>query len=81
MQAVRVNTTDFTLDGILDDAIWQSAPKTTGFRQRQPDQGKAATERTTVQVCYDDEAIYFGVMCFDSAPDSIVAPLARKVLP
>lgn len=78
IQARRVNATGLVLDGVLDDAIWRLAPKTTGFRQRQPDQGKAATERTTVQVCYDDEAIYFGIMCFDGAPDSIVAPLARK---
>jgi len=66
------------LDGLLDDPIWQIAPKTSGFRQNRPNEGEPATERTTIQVCYDDDAIYFGIMCYDSRPDSIVAPLARR---
>lgn len=78
IQAIRINPHRPVLDGVLDDAIWQKAPKSSGFRQRQPDEGEWATERTTVQVCYDDEAIYFGFMCYDSSPDSIVAPLARR---
>ncbi len=76
--AVRINLHAPQIDGLLNDAIWQIAPKSSGFRQREPDEGKPATERTTFQVVYDDEAIYFGFMCYDSAPDSIVAPLARK---
>ncbi len=78
MLAVRVNSPAPKIDGLLNDAAWQIAPKFSGFRQREPDEGKAATERTAVQVAYDDEAIYLGFMCYDSAPDSIVAPLARK---
>ena len=76
--AVRVNPHAPQIDGLLNDAIWQTAPKSSGFRQNRPDEGDPATELTTIQVCYDDEAIYFGIMCYDSSPDSIVAPLARK---
>ena len=48
------------------------------FRQRDPDEGKSATECTTFQVAYDDEALYFGIMCYDSEPDKIVAQLVRR---
>ena len=43
-----------------------------------PDAGEAATERTEIHVVYDDEAIYFGVVCYDREPDKIAAPLARR---
>jgi len=78
MQAVRVNSAPLVLDGVLDDEVWQMAPVATGFTQREPDEGKPATEKTTVQIAYDDEALYVGIMCHDSHPDSIVALLTRR---
>ena len=66
------------MDGVLDDEIWKIAPLHEGFRQRDPDEGKPATERTTFQIAYDDEALYFGIMCYDSEPDKIVAQLVRR---
>jgi hypothetical protein len=34
------------VDGLLIEPSWQSAPPATGFRQREPDEGAAATEPT-----------------------------------
>ncbi len=76
--AVRIKGTPPRLDGFLDDDIWKTAPLHEDFRQRDPDEGKPATERTTFQVAYDDEALYFGIMCYDSEPDKIVAQLVRR---
>ena len=76
--AIRIKGHPPQLDGVLDDEIWKVAPLHEGFRQRDPDQGKPATERTTFQIVYDDEAIYFGVMCYDSEPDKIVSRLVRR---
>ena len=76
--AIRIKTHPPKLDGVLDDEIWKNAPLHEGFRQRDPDEGKPATERTTFQIAYDDEAIYFGVMCYDSEPDKIVSRLVRR---
>ena len=66
------------IDGVLDDAIWASAPRFGGFLQRDPDEGEAASERTEVQFAFDDEALYAGVTLHDSEPDSIVARLIRR---
>ena len=66
------------LDGVLDDEIWKNAPLHEGFRQREPDEAKPATERITFQIAYDDEALYFAVMCYDSEPDKIVSRLVRR---
>ena len=76
--AVRIKGAPPRLDGILDDDIWETAPLHEGFRQRDPDEGKPASQRTTFQVVYDDEAIYFGIMCYDTEPDKIVSRLVRR---
>ena len=76
--AVRIKDAAPQLDGVLDDDIWQTAPLHEGFRQRDPDEAEPVSQRTTFQVAYDDEAIYFAVMCYDSEPDKIVSRLVRR---
>lgn len=76
--AARINDAPPKLDGVLDDEIWKTAPLHEGFRQRDPDEGKPASQRTTFQVAYDDEAIYFAIMCYDTEPDKIVSRLVRR---
>ena len=78
LRAIRIHATPPKIDGHLDDLIWQQAPVFTGFTQRRPDTGQAATESTTVQFAYDDKALYVGVMAFDRQPEYIVARLARR---
>lgn len=76
--AVRIEGAPPKLDGVLDDRIWKTAPLHEGFRQRDPDEGEPASERTTFQVAYDDEALYFGAMCYDGEPDKIASRLVRR---
>jgi len=76
-QAVRIRTPPH-IDGVFDDAVWSVAPAFSGFTQRDPDEGKPPTERTEVQVAYDDDALYVAITAHDSAPDSIVARLVRR---
>ena len=35
-------------------------------------------QRTEVKMCYDDKNIYFGVMMYDNAPDSILTELSKR---
>ena len=67
-----------TLDGILTDPAWANARFTTGFTQKEPDEGKPATEKTYVYSVYDDENIYFAFNCRDSEPDKIEARLIPR---
>ena len=77
-KAVRINAESPLIDGVLDDAIWQQAPSFTGFQQRDPYEGAAATEKTVFQVVYDDQALYFAVVCYDQEPDKIATRLGRR---
>ncbi|HET7225239.1 MAG TPA: DUF5916 domain-containing protein [Candidatus Eisenbacteria bacterium] len=77
IQAVRLNA-PVTVDGVLSESIWQSAPAETQFVQRDPIEGVQPTLRTEVRVAYDDQALYVGARMWDTHPDSILARLVRR---
>lgn len=54
------------VDGRLDEAAWAAATPATEFRQSQPNEGAAGTQRTEVRFLYDDEALYVGARMYDS---------------
>lgn len=79
IQALRLrNESTFTFDGKLDDRIWRSAPTATGFTQREPHDGKPATEKTEAHIAYDDQYLFVGIKAYDSSKDSIAATLFRR---
>ncbi len=77
VQAVRA-TAPIVVNGDLDDEAWLKAPPATEFTQRDPDEGKPATERTELRVVYDDVALYVGVRLHDREPSRIARQLARR---
>src|SRR5688572_33370021 len=77
VQAVRVTVAP-RVDGRLDDEGWRNAPAATEFLQRDPDEGKPASERTDLRIVYDDAAVYVGVRLFDREPNRIVRRLSRR---
>lgn len=66
------------LDGRLDDPVWAVAVPVSGFRQRDPDEGRSASERTELRVAFDDEALYVAFRLFDDEPARIVRRLSRR---
>jgi len=77
VRAVRTRQ-PVSVDGRLDDGIWQSAVRVSGFVQRDPIEGATPSESTVVLVAYDDAALYIGARMYDAHPDSIVARLGRR---
>ena len=76
--AVRL-TAPVVIDGRLDEEVWRTATPITEFRQSQPDEGKAGTQRTEVRFAYDDEAVYVGARMFDSLGEKgVVTRLLRR---
>ncbi|HEY0024775.1 MAG TPA: DUF5916 domain-containing protein [Longimicrobium sp.] len=67
------------IDGRLDDAAWMAAEVAGDFRQQQPDEGAAPTERTEIRLLYDASAVYVGARMFDSAgPSGVRKLLVRR---
>jgi hypothetical protein len=66
------------LDGLLDEPIWEAADVIDGLRQREPGEGAPASERTEVRIAFDDEALYVGVIAYDSDPERVVARILQR---
>jgi len=75
--AVRVSTS-IVIDGRLNEEAWATAAPATEFRQRDPQEGTPASERTEVRVLYDAEAVYVGLRMFDGEAAKITHRLSRR---
>ena len=69
MSAVYIETA-MVLDGRLDEPAWNLVQPASDFIQQDPVMGAPATERTEVRLLYDDDNLYIGVYCFDSAGEA-----------
>ena len=78
LRAARISGAAPRIDGTLDDEIWTRAAVLDDLVQNEPDSMGAPSERTTIQVAYDDRDIYIAVRCFVSDPSQIVSVLARR---
>ena len=66
------------VDGLLDEPGWSLAEAASGFRQREPREGEAATEATEVSVLYDDTNLYVGVRALDRRPRDVIARILQR---
>jgi hypothetical protein len=66
------------IDGLLSEETWSSAAPISGFTQREPDEGKPATEQTEVRILYDDSALYIGARLFDREPSQLARRLSAR---
>jgi hypothetical protein len=67
-----------SIDGNLDEAIWQRAESVTGFTQREPRPGQPSAMRTEARIAFDDATLYVAMRMYDPAPDSIRDQLTRR---
>lgn len=67
------------IDGVLDDAAWSQAPAITSFTQRDPEEGRPASEATDIRIIYDHEALYVGATLRDGNP--VTSRLGRRDMP
>src|SRR5262245_1149663 len=65
-------TATITVDGVLEEEVWRTAPPIGDLTQREPEPGGTPTEKTDVTLLYDAEHLYIGVMCYDSEPNRII---------
>lgn len=76
VRALKLNE-KVKLDGILAEKVWQSEGYS-GFIQSEPHDGKAATEKTTAWVAYNENALYIAARMYESKPEEIISRLGRR---
>ena len=69
VRATRL-TEEISLDGRLDEPVYQTVPALTDFVQQMPNPGTPASEKTEAWILFDEENLYVGGRVWDSAPPS-----------
>ena len=62
----RAITSNLHIDGQLDEIDWKLALPFSNFVQIEPEQGKAASQKTEVRVLFNRQFLYIGIIAFDS---------------
>src|SRR4030095_1539345 len=70
-----------SVDGVLDEAAWMSAPVADAFTQTDPAEGAMPSARTTVRVLAGAKALAIGIVCDDPNPNGIVSFSVRREAP
>ncbi|HEY6953086.1 MAG TPA: DUF5916 domain-containing protein [Bacteroidota bacterium] len=63
----RVDETDITIDGRINEDVWSRAAELRGFSQYLPNDNRPAEDSTTVLVWYSPNAIYFGIRAYQDS--------------
>jgi len=76
----KFTTENITIDGKIDEEIWNSALIASNFIMFHPDNGKPIPEnkRTEVKVLYDNDAIYVAALMYDDEPDKILREITKR---
>jgi len=67
-----------TIDGKLDEEVWEQGEWQGQFVQYEPNNGELPLQETHFKLFFDQNNIYVGIQCLDSAPDSIVKRAVRR---
>jgi len=76
--APRASEVEIRVDGVLDDAAWQSAAILSGFTQFDPVEGIPASQPTEVRVLVTDQAVFFSVDARDGQKGGVRATLTQR---
>ena len=67
-----------TVDGVLDDPVYDQVPAAAGFLQQEPNEGAPASESTRVWVLYDADSLYIAAELEEEHPERLMASEMRR---
>lgn len=72
------SSSSITVDGLLDEAVWETAEVNTDFWQRYPYDSSYSELTTEVMVTYDDKFLYVGAVCHTQHQKEFVVESLRR---
>jgi len=77
---IHINQTQsqIDIDGVLNEEVWKSSEITTDFHMVLPLDTGFASADTKVMLCYDQNTIYLGIVCYDTLPGRRPAESLRR---
>lgn len=70
--------TELVTDGVLDEAAWETAWRSTEFRQVRPATGEPATQLTEVRLMRDAGHLHFAIIAQEEDPLRVVATQMKR---
>lgn len=77
-KTMRLTTEKPTIDGVLNDACWETGEWAGNYTQWVPNEGAKPTYPTYLKVLYDDKNIYVAMRAVDYEPDKILRRAGRR---
>ncbi len=74
----KISGSSPSIDGKLDDAVWEQVEWNGDYIQREPADNTPPTHQTRFKILYDDKYLYIGARCYDSEPEKIVRRMSRR---
>ncbi|TDE29694.1 hydrolase [Flavobacterium ranwuense] len=73
-------TENITIDGKINEKIWETASVASDFIMFEPDNGKPIShdKKTEVKVLYDNNAIYISALLYDNEPEKIQKEITNR---
>ncbi len=78
---IRKTPLPIQLDGVLDEAVWQTAAVAQTFRKQFPIDTGWSKWQTTVRLTFDDKYLYIAAVCYEPRADYTVQSLKRDFPP
>ncbi len=75
---VTHTTARLRLDGIPDEPAWRTADSISDFTQKEPAEGRPATERTVVRLLATPDGLWVGLWAYDAVPAAIRHTALRR---
>lgn len=66
-----------SIDGKLDESVWQEAAQIEDLKQFQPNEGAEPSQRSRFYIMYDADYLYIGAKLWDTNPDQVSANILR----
>ncbi|MDI6045043.1 DUF5916 domain-containing protein [Flavobacterium yafengii] len=73
-------TENITIDGKINEKVWETASVASDFIMFEPDNGKpiSSDKKTEVKVLYDNNAIYISALLYDNEPEKIQREITNR---
>lgn len=73
-------TENITIDGKINEKVWETASVASDFIMFEPDNGKPISDdkKTEVKVLYDNNAIYLSALLYDNEPEKIQKEITNR---
>lgn len=75
---IQKTVQNITIDGILNETVWQQAEKAKDFFISTPIDTAFAKSKTEVMLTYDDKNLYIAAVCYDEIPGEYIIQSLKR---